>query len=95
LTPILFIEENDIVPLIDFLIVLFTSQEVESDREIAIERSEAARATADVVVYSDASGRHGHLGAAAVLDESLETNRQHTSSGRAYRSMVRPFTPPS
>ncbi len=29
--------------------------EIESDREIAIERAEAARSTADIVVYRDAS----------------------------------------
>jgi len=52
----------------------FSNIEIESDREIAIERGETARATADIVVYSDASGRHGHLGAAAaVLNDLLET----------------------
>ena len=52
----------------------FSEIEIESDREVAIERAGAARATTDIVVYSDASGRHGHLGAAvAVLNDSLET----------------------
>jgi hypothetical protein len=36
--------------------------------------SGTARSTSDIVVYSDASGREGHLGAAVVvLDSDLET----------------------
>jgi hypothetical protein len=47
--------------------------EIEPDRELAIERTEAARSTADIVVCQDAWGREGHLGAAAtVLNESRE-----------------------
>jgi ribonuclease HI len=47
--------------------------EIESDSETAMERAEASRSTSDVVVYSGASGRQGHLGAAvAVLDNDLK-----------------------
>ncbi|KAJ5244713.1 hypothetical protein N7489_004809 [Penicillium chrysogenum] len=43
--------------------------------EITLERAEAARSTAENVVYSGASGREGHQdAAAAVFDESLETS---------------------
>lgn len=39
-----------------------------------MERAKAARSKSDGVVYSDASGRQGHLGAAATaLNNSLET----------------------
>ncbi|KAJ5593504.1 hypothetical protein N7537_010408 [Penicillium hordei] len=49
-------------------------EEIESERGIAIIMAEVARSTADIVVYSDASGQEGHLGAAAaVLSDSLET----------------------
>lgn len=52
----------------------FSRIDIEPDREIAIERAEEAQSISDIVVYSDALGRQGHLGAAAaVLDESLET----------------------
>jgi ribonuclease HI len=47
--------------------------EVGSDREIAIEQAEAIRSTSDIVVYSDASGRDGHLGAAVVaFNDNME-----------------------
>ncbi|KAJ5513135.1 hypothetical protein N7463_002687 [Penicillium fimorum] len=68
------IEMIDPTPLTPWRKEAFSEIEIESDREIAIERAQAARSTADIVVYSDASGRGGHLGAAAaVLDKSLET----------------------
>ena len=39
-----------------------------------MERAEAARSTSDIVVYSDASVRQGHLGAAAItLNDGMET----------------------
>ncbi|KAJ5642550.1 reverse transcriptase [Penicillium lividum] len=44
----------------------FTEIELEPDRETARERAESARDTSDIVVYSDASGREGHLGTAIV-----------------------------
>ena len=52
----------------------FSEIEIKLDREIAIERAEAVRLTADIVVYSDALGREGHLGAVvAALNDLLET----------------------
>ncbi|THC87933.1 hypothetical protein EYZ11_012624 [Aspergillus tanneri] len=51
----------------------FTEIEVESDWETARERAETVRATSDLIVYSDASGREGYQGAAVVaLDDNLE-----------------------
>ncbi|KAG2014482.1 hypothetical protein GB937_006707 [Aspergillus fischeri] len=47
--------------------------EIGSDRETAIERAEAARSTSGIIVYSDASGREGHLSAAVMaLDNNLQ-----------------------
>jgi hypothetical protein len=67
------IEMIDLTPLPPWRKEAFSNIEIESDREVAIERAETARATADIVVYSDASRRHGHLGAAAaVLNDSLK-----------------------
>lgn len=45
----------------------FTEIEIEPDREIALERAKAIQATSDIVVWSDASGRQGHLGAAVAM----------------------------
>lgn len=51
----------------------FTEIEIELDREIARERAEIAISISDIIVYSDASGRKDHLGAAVVvLDENQE-----------------------
>ncbi|KAI2671315.1 hypothetical protein LCP963914a_9676 [Penicillium roqueforti] len=44
----------------------FTEIELKPDRETARERAASAKDTSDIVVYSDASGRKGHLGAAIV-----------------------------
>ncbi|KAJ5976480.1 reverse transcriptase [Penicillium waksmanii] len=44
----------------------FTEIELEHDRETVRERAEIARNTPNIVVYSDASGCEGHLGAAIV-----------------------------
>ena len=50
----------------------FTEIEIGSDRETARERAESVRSKSAIVVYSDASGREGYLGAAAVaLDNTL------------------------
>lgn len=47
--------------------------EVGSDRETAREWAETARSISAIMVYSDALGREGHLGAAAVvLNNNLE-----------------------
>ncbi|OGE46547.1 hypothetical protein PENARI_c196G06424 [Penicillium arizonense] len=51
----------------------FANIEIGSDRETTRERAEAVRSTSDIVGYSDASGREGHLGAAVIaLDNNLE-----------------------
>lgn len=51
----------------------FTGVVIKPDREVAIEQAEATRFTLDIVLYSDVSGRQGHLGAAVVaLDGNLE-----------------------
>lgn len=51
----------------------FEEIEVEFDRDAARNKALATRATFDIMVYSDALGRHGHLGAAVVaLDKNLE-----------------------
>jgi hypothetical protein len=48
----------------DSKVRVFICGELEPDRETARERAESATDTSDIVVYSDASGREGHLGAA-------------------------------
>ena len=51
----------------------FTEIEIEPDRETARDRAGTIRSTSDIIIYSDASGREGYLGAAAVaLNDSLE-----------------------
>lgn len=50
----------------------FAEIEIEPDRRIAMDRAKTTQSSSDIVVYSDASGRQGHLGAAAAaLDSSL------------------------
>jgi ribonuclease HI len=60
------LEMIDPRPLPPWRTAAFTEIELEPDREIARERAESARDRSDIVVYSDASGRKGHLGAAIV-----------------------------
>jgi hypothetical protein len=61
-------------PLPPWRVEPFAEIEIGSDWETAVERAETTRSTSDIVVYSDASGREGHLGAAIVaLDSNLET----------------------
>lgn len=51
----------------------FTEIEIEPDREVARENTETVGSRSDIVIYSDASGRDGHLGAAVVaLDGNQE-----------------------
>jgi ribonuclease HI len=68
----------------------FTEIELEHDREIARERAEAVRNTSDIVVYSDASGREGHLGAAIVAlnDDDEVTESQQIQVGSMDRWSV-------
>ncbi|OGE47478.1 hypothetical protein PENARI_c043G02462 [Penicillium arizonense] len=55
----------------------FTKIETASDRGTARERAETIQSTSAIVVYSDASGRECHLGAAVVaLDDNLEYSVQ-------------------
>ncbi|KAJ5483111.1 hypothetical protein N7530_002357 [Penicillium desertorum] len=60
------LETIDPRPLPPWRAEAFAEIEVKSDRETARERAETIRATSDLVVYSGASGREGHLGAAIV-----------------------------
>jgi ribonuclease HI len=67
------LETIDPRPLPPWRAEAFTEIEIESDREIARERAETIRSISELVIYSDASGRQGHLGAAVVaLDDNLE-----------------------
>jgi ribonuclease HI len=61
----------------------FTEIEIEPDRETARDRADTIRSTSDIIIYSDASGREGYLGAAAVaLNDSLEiTESQQVQVG--------------
>jgi ribonuclease HI len=60
-------------PLPPWQVEPFMEIEIEPDRETARARAETIRSTSNIIVYSDASGRQGHLGAAAVsLDDNLE-----------------------
>ncbi|KAI2740892.1 hypothetical protein DTO013E5_8371 [Penicillium roqueforti] len=55
----------------------FTEIELEPDRETARDRAVSAKDTSNIVVYSDASRREGHLGAAIV---ALNDNDEVTES---------------
>ena len=67
------LETIDPSPLAPWRTEPFADIAVEPDREVAREKAKTIRATAEVVVYSDASGRQGHLGAAIVaLDDNTE-----------------------
>jgi ribonuclease HI len=65
------LETIDLRPLPPWRTDPFTEIVLEPDRERAREMAETVRASSDLVVYSDASGQDGHLGAAVVaLDEN-------------------------
>jgi ribonuclease HI len=67
------VETIDPRPLPPWRLDPFTEVEVGLDREAARQRADAIRSKSDIVVYSDASGRDGQLGAAAVtIDNNLE-----------------------
>jgi ribonuclease HI len=67
------LETIDPSPLAPWRDEPFTEIEVGSNRETALERADTARSASDIVVYSDASGREGYLGAAVVaLDDNLQ-----------------------
>ncbi|KAJ5296730.1 uncharacterized protein N7443_007623 [Penicillium atrosanguineum] len=68
------IEMIDLAPLPPWRPETFSKIEIEPHQESAMERAEAARSASDIVVYSDASGRQGRLGATATtLNDSTET----------------------
>lgn len=54
-------------PLPPWQCEVFAEVEIEPDREVARERAETIMTRTDVVVYSDASGRQGHVGAAVAI----------------------------
>ncbi|KAJ6016451.1 reverse transcriptase [Penicillium herquei] len=60
------LETIDPRPLPPWRANAFTEIELERDRERARERADSVRDTSEIVVYSDASGRKDHLGAAIV-----------------------------
>ncbi|KAJ6004637.1 hypothetical protein N7540_013006 [Penicillium herquei] len=67
------IEMIDPTPLPPWRPEVFSEIKIEPDREAAIEQAEVTRSISDAVIYSDASGRQGHLGAAAAtIDESRQ-----------------------
>lgn len=70
------LEMIDPTPLPPWRPEAFSKIEIEPDRETAIEKAEALHSHSDIVIYSDASGRQGHLGAAAVaLNRNLGINQ--------------------
>ncbi|CAP91197.1 Pc13g01280 [Penicillium rubens Wisconsin 54-1255] len=60
------LEMIDPTPLPPWRTEAFSAIEIEPDRETAIEQAKAAGSKSDVILYSDASGHNGHLGAAAI-----------------------------
>lgn len=67
------LETIDPRPLPPWRTEAFAEIEIEPDRELARERADKARSHSDLVIYSDASGREGHLGSAVVtLNENDE-----------------------
>jgi len=73
------LETIDPRPLPPWRVNPFAEIEIGHDRETARERAEAARNTTNIVVYSDASGREGHLGAAVVTlnnDDKVTESQQ-------------------
>ncbi|CAG8891920.1 unnamed protein product [Penicillium nalgiovense] len=68
----------------------FTEIELEPDRETARDRAVSAKDTSNIVVYSDASGREGHLGAAIVAlnDNDEVTESQQVQVGSMERWSV-------
>lgn len=72
------LEMIDPTPLPPWRTEAFSNIGIEPNKEIAIAQAETACSTSEIVVYSDASGRQGHLGAAAVaLDGSQEITEKY------------------
>jgi ribonuclease HI len=73
------LETIDPRPLPPWRTKAFFEIDIECDREIARERAESTREKSEIVVYSDASGREDHLGAAIVTlngDKEVLESRQ-------------------
>jgi ribonuclease HI len=66
------IEMIDPTPLPPWRPEVFSKIEIEPDREAAIEKADITRTISDMVIYSDASGRQGHLGAAAAATNEIQ-----------------------
>lgn len=67
------LETIDPRPLLLWRAKPFEEIEIGTEQETAGERAETVRSISDIVVYSNASRRRGHLGAAVVaLDDNLE-----------------------
>ncbi|KAK9847735.1 Endonuclease/exonuclease/phosphatase [Penicillium brevicompactum] len=77
------LETIDPRPLPPWHLDPFVEIEVGSDREVAGEQAKAVHSISDIVVYSDASGRNGHLGATVVaLNVDMEmVESQHIQVG--------------
>ena len=85
------LETIDPRPLPPWRLDPFAEIEIGSDRETATQKAETTRSTSDIVVYSDASGRQDHLGAAVVaLDDNHRDRRIPTDPGRTDGPLVCP-----
>lgn len=72
------LETIDPRPLPPWRTESFSEIKIWSDRETARERAKTVRSLSAIVVYSDASGREGHIGAATIaLDNNLEVIESH------------------
>jgi hypothetical protein len=62
----------------------FTEINIEPGREAVRENAETVMSTSDIVIYSDASGREGHLGVTVVVlddNQNIIESRQVQAGG--------------